>query len=538
MSYNIQSFVRGKFASVAAMLAAAPSLAIGEEVETTSYYDGWAATVQGAVGGNKYIKVEGQTPTEDGGSIIYTSDGNHLKATFPNGVWVEQFGAKTDGTDAYSAIIKATNYLKSQVTDSGNLGATLNLGQGTFESSQSWVVPPQISVKGQGRDLTCVKRGSTFTGSYVIQGGDSEIVYNSIIEKLTIDCNDTSTLGYYSNRINELSGLRDVLVVKFTGTGVRVVHGGALEAQNYLLQDLELLISDQSNGSAVGLDIEGNGTDTRGVDGITVNRVGNTSAGDTAILADGLRSAVLSRLNLEGVGIGLHIGSRQTCVGNVVQGVNGNANVTDLIRISNNNEVDSLVIQGVASSGSTNAIVDEINDNTITRNRVGWYCIGEDNVFNSDNRALTNVNYKTRTVDTAIIGDIRSSLNICSIAISGVTAGSTAYINVEVDSTSAGNINISCKTTVMCVANVRHVEDKQQGFALTTAGAVTDVVEGTQTGTSGQETNGITIDTPVALAVPEANKFRIPVTNNTAFTTAFTISLQLAIQGGNIVKVT
>lgn len=100
---------RKPFASVEAM-SLDDSIDIGEVVRTVSYYDGWAAEVKSPVGGNSYIKVAGQAPEDDRGSIIYSNDGNHFKGLFPhNYCEPEQWGAFGDGVKYDSAALIACN---------------------------------------------------------------------------------------------------------------------------------------------------------------------------------------------------------------------------------------------------------------------------------------------------------------------------------------------------------------------------------------------------------------------------------------------
>lgn len=137
-----------QFASVADAVADT-SLVVGQNVKTTAYYNGWAATAAGLpFGGNDYVVVAAGTGIADGGSFIDLANGLQLKGLFLGGVvYVSQFGAKGDGeTDDTSPLVKAIAtgrsvyfhdlvYLISGTLE-GNGGAWIGVGSGSAYSSE------------------------------------------------------------------------------------------------------------------------------------------------------------------------------------------------------------------------------------------------------------------------------------------------------------------------------------------------------------------------------------------------------------------
>lgn len=134
---------RKKYSSVSSLLSDS-SIELGEIVDTVAYYEGWDVLVNSPVGGNSYLKVAGQAPEEDGGSIIYTSDGNHLKGLFTNNYYEpEQWGARGDGvTVDFNAFDKALKYLEANGKSKLSLRATTYL--------TSFTVPSGVTVEGSG----------------------------------------------------------------------------------------------------------------------------------------------------------------------------------------------------------------------------------------------------------------------------------------------------------------------------------------------------------------------------------------------------
>lgn len=116
-----------RFDTVASMIASCTS-GVGEQVETVGYHDGLAALYDKPRGGNLYQIVPSGHGVADGGSLIQLGSGLMAQGLFPDGLWIEQFGAKAFDAafDSHSAI---QNCLKFSVSDSVK---AVNAGDGDF----------------------------------------------------------------------------------------------------------------------------------------------------------------------------------------------------------------------------------------------------------------------------------------------------------------------------------------------------------------------------------------------------------------------
>lgn len=144
----------------------------------------------------------------------------------------------------------------------------------------------------------------------------------------------------------------------------------------------------------------------------------------------------------------------------------------------------------------------------------------------------------TKSVNNAdVFGQTAERVNLISTVTPVINAGATEYLTITLDSVISTNVNISGKISAGCILNVRHQEEKQFGFALTTAGDVVSVVSGSQLGTSDAQNNGLLIGDPVALDTPNSRKFKIPFTNTTQFNTKASVLLSLSVSGGGVLSI-
>ena len=115
---------------------AASEIRVGEIVETVSYF-GDFVDQRKAYGGNTYLKISGQSYTQDLCRYIYTDDGNTLVALFPESIVTpEQAGAKPvtsfysgDAISVANAVATALRYpliFKGQDYDCGNKSFQIN----------------------------------------------------------------------------------------------------------------------------------------------------------------------------------------------------------------------------------------------------------------------------------------------------------------------------------------------------------------------------------------------------------------------------
>lgn len=95
------------FATVAEMKANVQASHIGLVVEWLGYYNLFDG------GGNKGVVVAAGADADDGGSYFTCTSGVQVKSYFNGAAKVQQFGAKTDGTDATSAVQAAFNFMSN-----------------------------------------------------------------------------------------------------------------------------------------------------------------------------------------------------------------------------------------------------------------------------------------------------------------------------------------------------------------------------------------------------------------------------------------
>ena len=134
-------------------------LGVGELVETVSYLGDFADQKK-AYGGNTYLKISGQSYTQDLCRYIYTDDGNTLVALFPDGIVTpEQAGAKPvttfnsgDAISVANAVATALRYpliFKGQDYDCGNKSFKINVyrtrweGQNGMGTYLKWNTVPE-----------------------------------------------------------------------------------------------------------------------------------------------------------------------------------------------------------------------------------------------------------------------------------------------------------------------------------------------------------------------------------------------------------
>lgn len=158
-----------RFDNVADMVADS-ALLVGQLVETTSYYAGWAATNYCAAGGNTYEIVAGGTGAADGGSYINLTNGLQAKATFPNGVSFRKFGAHpdiSDTTDDYLPVKSAITYayknnaeINEKTESVYYVGSQITLGDVPKQAFKVNGPTPMVS----DQTLTGVRNGLVFVG--------------------------------------------------------------------------------------------------------------------------------------------------------------------------------------------------------------------------------------------------------------------------------------------------------------------------------------------------------------------------------------
>jgi hypothetical protein len=122
-----------------------------------------------------------------------------------------------------------------------------------FTTSAQWIIPFGSIVTGgggsggSGSGTTLRANATTFpTNTPVIYLGDFAQSAGSLVENITIDCNHVSgSVGVFSDRVQELGGVRNVSVINYAAIGVEMLDQGFLspgtggQPENYILDQLQ-----------------------------------------------------------------------------------------------------------------------------------------------------------------------------------------------------------------------------------------------------------------------------------------------------------
>jgi hypothetical protein len=124
----------------------------------------------------------------------------------------------------------------------------------TYTTSAPWVIPLASvltgggSAPGGGRGTTLVANRRSFPrDTPVVSLGDSGQSEGPLIENITIDCSHVAgSIGVFSDRVQELGGVRNVSVINYRATGIAMLDQANLPPasgglpENYILDELQL----------------------------------------------------------------------------------------------------------------------------------------------------------------------------------------------------------------------------------------------------------------------------------------------------------
>jgi len=123
----------------------------------------------------------------------------------------------------------------------------------TFTTSAPWVIPLGSvvtgggSAPGGGRGTTIVAGSNFPVSTAVVSLGDYVQSEGSLIEDLTIDCNHVAgSIGIFSDRVQELGGVRNVSVINYKAVGIEMLDQADLppnaggSPENFILDELQL----------------------------------------------------------------------------------------------------------------------------------------------------------------------------------------------------------------------------------------------------------------------------------------------------------
>ena len=266
-----------------------------------------------------------------------------------------KYGAKGDGsTDDTTAISNALTDAAANV--SGTSGGVVFFPPGTYIVNSTLTLLTKVRMVGSGRSATVIKAGGSFTfngttDAVVRIGSASENAHGSMIEQLTIDCNDVAnSIGVYSTRANEISGLFGCVVSRFRLYGA---YFTTTNTANYSIRDSEFFCSDTSVAGLKHLWIE----DSAGavvVDRCTFNSYSGGAESGVCIHLDhtGGHVVTVSNCHFETGDIGI----RQTGNGAKLTSNTGHSNLPVLF--ARDNSTVNTIIDGLYAAGSATGLSD------------------------------------------------------------------------------------------------------------------------------------------------------------------------------------
>jgi hypothetical protein len=367
-----------------------------------------ANAVEGAtaiVASSEYIDASAYdtSATDD----ICTKINNSIKSigTSPNfgGTVVDARGISTNLSCVTSGITPWTGTSKV---------ATVLLPAGTITIANSWAIPSECQIVGEGPGLTTLLVGSALTDPYAStfgitvnpgmihmgipsssSSGTGPIAFDVRISHLTLDGNGEKTVGgaYFdgidNNNAEEQSYVDDVTIQNIFANGMYFstdpngTQDGAADHSgpytNIVFQ--QTLSSPPAVSTTVCVDILPQ-IEPRGIHGITCRAVSAVTA-NTAILLDG-NNTTIEDAHIDGFVDGILIGSAGGgAQSDLIFNVTGTSAVSNLIVIDkpvSGTPPNNVVIMDVAGS-SSDTINDELTTTTLTNSsdpQVGMYIVG------------------------------------------------------------------------------------------------------------------------------------------------------------------
>ncbi len=278
---------------------------------------------------------------------------------------------------------QALNDACAEVAALTPLGGVVLIPHGIAGVTDTIEVPNRVTLRGVGRESSTIKALGAFpVDTPLVQLGiGAGIAFHTRLEHLAVDCNSIATsTAIYSERINEQSGVFDVLAVNFKRHGIHIkAPASGNPAENYEIDDVELTMALTPAAGAVGLYIDNPSISVpvRGLRNITFNSYDNaTTLTRTAMSLNGVEACVVEGVHVEHVTTGVHIGPTTASSALTLIGINGAASVTDLIRIGVNCAGNPMTLLGIVKNGGTNILVDEVKGLTLTSHALGLYVLG------------------------------------------------------------------------------------------------------------------------------------------------------------------
>lgn len=344
-------------------------------------------------------------------STTYVSDGDLATPTNINEwlnrasgeqVNVKSYGAlgdgSTDDTDSIKSALDAAAALASTQS-----GAVVNMPPGTYVVTSPLRIPNRVTLRGAGRTSSTISASATSfsqgTAVVFLEPNNDGPTFNTRLEDVEVFCsNITGSIGVYTQRANELSGLHKVLVNRSVRYGVHVDNSevGAV-AENFNLTDVEVIMGSNATASSSGVFIMGGGASIRGLDHLTVVKQGLTGSFGAGLHLEGA-SGMYTRMHFENVVDGVRISDNTAGVGIVISGVIGHSTVSNTIRVGTATPTD-VVLSGIRKNAGTNVLVDDTSGTTETDASLSLRVVGGKFALDK-NSSDTGVTIKGRAGNT------------------------------------------------------------------------------------------------------------------------------------------
>lgn len=235
-----------------------------------------------------------------------------------------------------------------------------------FDNTQSWGANPKLLTLGVGSNIAFSTR-----------------VVDAVIDAANIP----GSIAVYSERINEQSGLYNVLIRRAMSKGIYIDGSIVPTAQNWGIEDIEVIMSENADVGCIGIDVYGGGTPFRGLRGITVtNRGPNYITDMIGIRLNSVNSGAIRDVHVEYLDTGILLGDTHPVSAITVQNVQASDGVVDVVKIESpsvgSGNTKNITLESL--SGYSGGVTNLVNDVPRTRvytmadnaNGCGYYRLG------------------------------------------------------------------------------------------------------------------------------------------------------------------
>lgn len=294
----------------------------------------------------------------------------------------ESLGIPCDG------VTDAAPYINALPAGTGAIYFT-----GTILCKSKIVIPHHTHFVGSGRMTAIFLFDNTVSWGadpILLQlGTDDDIAFDCKLVNCSVDGNDIpGSIGVYSQRINERAGLFGVNVRRCLGKGIYIYGGaGGDIAQNYSMNEVEVVMSGSVTTGAVGIDIDGNSAAFRELKNLTITQLPPKVATDwTAIRLNRVAGGSIRNAHMECANVGILLGDKYQNTSVTLDNIHG-WTVANLIQIADPSETTShnhniSIFSMMGQTGVTNLLVDDAQSRTYTLANNGssgaYYRIGKD----------------------------------------------------------------------------------------------------------------------------------------------------------------